>query len=77
MPKPCISKRGPSTLRKTLFQIMDVVLKTAPSDDPVFQFLDRKRTDGKHYYVYMISGANKFLRIYYARVKEHLETLKS
>lgn len=72
-----ISKRGPSTLRKTLFQIMDVVLKTAPADDPVFQFLDRKRAEGKHYYVYMIAGANKFLRIYYARVKEHLETLKS
>ena len=71
-----ISKRGPSTLRKTLFQVMDVLLKTAPADDAVFQFLDRKRAEGKHYYVYMMAGANKFLRIYYARVKEHLDALE-
>ena len=32
-----ISKRGPSALRKTLFQVMDVVLKTAPADDAVFR----------------------------------------
>jgi hypothetical protein len=46
-----ISKRGSSTLRKTLFQVMDVLLKTAPAQDSVFQFLDRKRAEGKHYYV--------------------------
>ena len=68
-----ISKRGPSALRKTLFQVMDVLLKTAPADDAVFQFLDRKRAEGKHYYVYMMAGATKFLRIYYARVKELLD----
>jgi len=72
--KRSISKRGPSALRKTLFQVMDVVLKTAPADDVVFQFLDRKRSEGKHYYVYMMAGANKFLRIYYARTKEALES---
>ena len=55
---------------------MDVLLKTAPADDAVFQFLDRKRAEGKHYYVYMMAGANKFLRIYYARVKEHLDALE-
>ena len=26
----------------------------------------------KHYYVFMVAGAAKFLRIYYARVKEAL-----
>lgn len=72
-----ISKRGSPALRKTLFQVMDVILKTAPEDDAIFQYLDKKRAEGKHYYVYMIAGANKFLRIYYARVKEHLEVLAS
>ena len=67
-----ISKRGSPALRKVLFQIMDVILKTAPVDDPVFQYLDKKRSEGKHYYVYMMAGANKFLRIYYARVREFL-----
>jgi len=51
---------------------MDVILKTAPTNNAVFQFLDKKRAEGKPYYVYMMAGANKFLRIYYARVKEHI-----
>lgn len=69
------SKRGSSTLRKTLFQVMDALIKTKPQDDPVYQFLDKKRAQGKPYYVYMTAGANKFLRIYYGRVKEYLESL--
>lgn len=44
-------------------------------DDPVYQFLDKKRAQGKPYYVYMTAGANKFLRIYYGRVKEYLASL--
>lgn len=70
-----ITKRGSPQLRKTLFQIMDVLIKSAPSDDPVYHFMDRKRSEGKPYYVYMTAGANKFLRIYYGRVKEYLATL--
>ena len=61
-------------LRKTLFQIMDVLIKTKP-DDAVYLFMDKKRAQGKPYYVYMTAGANKFLRIYYGRVKEYLSTL--
>jgi len=67
-----ISKRGSPFLRKTLFLVMSCLLQTAPTNDPVFQFLDKKRAQGKHYYVYMVAGCNKFLRIYYARVKEFL-----
>lgn len=60
------SKRGSPELRKTLFLVMTSLLQNAPQDDPVFQFLDKKRAEGKPYYVYMTAGANKFLRIYYA-----------
>jgi len=67
-----ISKKGSPHLRKALFQVMDCLIKKAPADDPIFQFLDRKRSEGKHYYSYMCAGSAKFLRIYYARVKEHL-----
>ncbi len=70
-----ISKRGSSVLRKTLFLIMDCLVKTKPTDDPVYAFIDKKRAQGKPYYVYMIAGANKFLRIYYGRVKEYLTSL--
>ncbi|MBQ1658327.1 MAG: IS110 family transposase [Clostridia bacterium] len=67
-----ISKRGSPALRKILFQIMIVYLVNSPADEPVYQFIDKKRAEGKPYKVYMIAAANKFLRIYYARVKEAL-----
>ncbi len=67
-----ISKRGSPELRRTLFLVMDCLLKTAPADDPVYQFMDKKRSEGKPYLVYMTAGANKFLRIYYGRVREYL-----
>lgn len=66
------SKRGSPYLRKTLFNIMSVYLQRAPQDEPVFQFLDRKRAEGKPYYVYMTAAANKFLRRYYAKVRDYL-----
>lgn len=65
-----ISKRGSPSLRKTLFQIMTIIIQNKPADDPVYQFLDKKRSEGKPYRVYMIAAAHKFLRIYYARVLE-------
>lgn len=68
------SKHGSPQLRRTLFQVMDVLIKTQP-DDAVYLFMDRKRAEGKPYYVYMTAGANKFLRVYYGRVKEYLASL--
>ena len=69
------SKRGSAYLRKSLFQVMDMLLRTSPINDPVYMFLCKKRAQGKPYYVYMTAGANKFLRIYYGRVKEYLSSL--
>jgi len=69
-------KSGPPELRKALLLVMDCLLKTAPADDPVFRFMDKKRTEGKPYLIYMTAGANKFLRIYYGRVKEYLAALE-
>ena len=70
------SKKGSPHLRKTLFQIMDILIKTAPVGDPVYDFLDKKRSENKPYYVYMTAGMNKFLRIYYGRVNEYLSQLE-
>jgi len=69
------TKRGSPHLRKTLYQIVCTHLKKSPADEPVYQFIDKKRSEGKPYFVYMTAGANKFLRIYYARVKECLAAL--
>ena len=71
------TKKGSPYLRKTLFQIMDGLIKRSPSDDPVYAFMDKKRAQGKPYYVYMTAGANKFLRIYYGRVKEYMASLET
>ena len=70
------SKKGSPHLRKTLFLIMDGLILRSPSDDPVYAFMNKKRSQGKPYYVYMTAGANKFLRIYYGRVKEYLTNLE-
>jgi transposase len=70
-----ISKRGSASLRRTLFLVMSVYLQVAPSDEPVYQFMDKKRAEGKPYRVYMMASANKFLRIYYATVKAYLGNL--
>ena len=69
------SKKGSPHLRRTLFQIMGGLIKRSPIDDPVYVFMDKKRAQGKPYYVYMTAGANKFLRIYYGRVREYFASL--
>jgi len=72
-----ISKRGSSSLRRTLFILMGVILQNSPADEPVYQFMDKKRSEGKPYKVYMIASSNKFLRIYYARVKAYLDLIET
>jgi transposase len=67
-----MTKRGSSSLRRTLFLVMSVLLQRAPPHEPVYQFMSRKRSEGKPYRVYMMASANKFLRIYYSSVKAHL-----
>lgn len=69
-----MSKIGASSLRRTLFLVMSIYLQTAPLDEPIYQFMDKKRAEGKPYRVYMMASANKFLRIYYATVKAYLES---
>ena len=71
-----ISKRGSSSLRRTLFLVMGIYLQNAPTDEPIYQFMDKKRSEGKPYKVYMMASANKFLRIYYTTVKAYLDSLE-
>lgn len=67
------SKKGSPHLRKTLFLIMDGLIQRSPEDSPVYVFMDKKRSQGKPYLVYMTAGANKFLRIYYGTLREYLK----
>ena len=56
---------------------MQILIQLAPEEDLVYKFMQKKRTEGKPYYVYMTAGANKFLRIYYGKVKAYLSGLKN
>ena len=51
---------------------MENLIQRSPADNPVFAFMDKKRAQGKPYFVYMTAGANKFLRIYYGKVNAFL-----
>lgn len=65
-----ISKRGSSLLRKTGYEVMKCLKSNKPLEDPVYQFMLKKELEGKAHKVAKIAALNKFLRIYYARVKE-------
>ena len=66
-----ISKRGSSLLRKTGYEIMKCLKTVKPTEDAaVYLYILKKETEGKPKKVAKIAALNKFLRIYYARVKE-------
>lgn len=65
-----ISKRGNSYLRKTGYEIMQSFIKHKPADDPIYDFIQKKRSEGKCGKEAMIAGLNKFLRVYYGKVME-------
>ena len=67
-----VSKRGSPHLRKVLFEVVSMIFLHGNLDNPIYCFMDKKRSEGKHFYVYTVAGAAKFLRIYYARVNEYL-----
>ena len=72
-----VSKHGSPHLRRTLFAVSGIILQLSHGENPVFGFMDKKRSEGKHFYVYMVAGATKFLRIYYAKVTHYLRTIET
>jgi transposase len=70
-----ISKRGNKYLRKTAFELMQCLIMHKFEGDPVYDFIQKKRSEGKSSKVAMIAGLNKFLRIYYCKVTELYNTI--
>jgi len=54
-----------------------ILIMNQPETDEVFQFMCKKRAEGKHYRCYMSAGSAKLLRMYYARVKKFLDNYYS
>lgn len=66
-----ITKRGNKNLRKVGYEIMKNLKSSRPKqDNAVYEYIVKKELEGKNKAVAKIAGLNKFLRIYYARVKE-------
>ncbi|HEX3028976.1 MAG TPA: IS110 family transposase [Clostridia bacterium] len=65
-----ISKRGNPGLRKAGYEVMKSLKTNKPIGDSVYCYIIKKENEGKPKKVAKIAGLNKFLRIYYARVKE-------
>ena len=58
-------------IRKVGYEVMRVLKShPAPKDDAVYNYILKKESEGKSKKLAKIAGLNKFLRIYYARVKE-------
>lgn len=74
--KRSISKRGSALLRKTGYEIMQCLKRLKPQDCPVYAYICKKEAEGKAKKSAKIAGLNKFLRIYYARVKEVYQQLE-
>ena len=65
-----ITKRGSAFLRKVGYETIRCIKSHPRPDDPVYQYIIKKEAEGKAKKAANIAGLNKFLRIYYARVKE-------
>ena len=65
-----ITKRGSAALRKVGYETMRCIKTHPRPNDPVYQYIVKKELEGKAKKSAKIAGLNKFLRIYYARVKE-------
>ena len=72
-----VSKRGNAYLRKIGYEIMQSLIMHKPDGDPVFDYITKKRAEGKPAKAAMIAGLNKFLRIYYGKVSELYSSLYS
>ena len=76
-----ITKRGSKYLRKVGYEIMAALVSSKPkNDNAVYLFICKKKNEGKYYLAAYMAGLNKFLRIYYARVKKvymQLQTSKA
>lgn len=71
-----ITKKGSANLRKVGYLVVQGLIKIKPkTDTSVYDFIQKKREEGKAYRVAIVAGMNKFLRIYYARTMKSYTTV--
>ena len=70
-----ISKRGNKHLRKTGYEIMKSIKSNVKNDNELRDYIIKKEIEGKKKKVAKIAGLNKFLRMYYGKVKKKYREL--
>lgn len=70
-----ISKRGNKYLRKTGYEIMKSIKGSCKEDDELKAYIIKKENEGKLKKVAKIAGLNKFIRMYYGKVKKKYREL--
>ena len=70
-----ISKRGNKYLRKTGYEIMKTIKSNVNNENELRLYIIKKESEGKLKKVAKIAGLNKFLRIYYGKVKKKYKEL--
>ncbi len=70
-----ISKRGNKYLRKTGYEIMKTIKSNVNSNNELKLYIIKKENEGKLKKVAKIAGLNKFLRMYYGKVKKKYKEL--
>ena len=70
-----ISKRGNKYLRKTGYEIMKSIKRNNNCENELRTYIVKKENEGKLKKVAKIAALNKFLRIYYGKVKKRYKEL--
>ena len=70
-----ISKRENKYLRKTGYEIMKTIKSNVNNENELRLYIIKKESEGKLKKVAKIAGLNKFLRIYYGKVKKKYKEL--
>ena len=71
-----ITKKGNSHIRRHLYLVMTSLIMAKPkTDTAVYDFMTKKKAEGKLDKQAKVAGMRKFLHIYYARVKDKYKDL--
>ena len=71
-----ITKRGNKYLRKVIFEVCLSYIQHKPEGDPVYEFIEKKRSEGKCGKEALVAGINKLLYIYYGKVTQPYRELE-
>lgn len=71
-----ISKRGNKYLRKTGYEVMKSIKSSCKTGNELYDYIVKKENEGKMKKVAKIAGLNKFLRMYYGKVKKKYKELE-